>query len=624
MKRQLGQHVALLGIFLVISGISVFPVFAEEADSGTGVSSPMSLARTQASAPSSSHSAPAKAAVVKVEKTAAGRYYLDFKAASLINVLNVLSSLSGINFVAGPEVADRKVNMTLDNVSLEDVLQSISSGSNVSYDSLPGRNIYLFRASSDSPEKPPLITRVFRLYYVLVSALKEIGDSSSSFGSGTSGGSSSSGSSSSSGGSSSGGLSSGSSGSSSSGSSSSSDSSTVSIVTAVEKILSERGKVSVDDRSNSLIVTDSEDRLRMVESAIMQLDRPLDQVLINVLLVETYEDLTRNLGVTWGDENGSFGTVTGGTQTTNFPFLNGATDTASANSTNFFKGLYKGLANVPDQFNPGKTTGTIVQGSRDFTSFSVSLTALEKASKLKILAKPKVLVLDNHPAIVKISTNAAIGSTSVTASAGGSSGTNTTTTERAEVGTILRVTPLINTKDRITMTVEPTFATVDASAIKIGLPNNGVTGDPTVRSARTTLMVNDGQTIALGGLLMSNQSNGNRKVPFFGNLPVVGKALFTSNDKTMQNRELILFVTPYIIRDPSALQTSSVPDKRLSYEDEAAPFWKVKQKEWYRELKDGPEKQIDFESYFNIRKKLMETTLAAMDQNEKAASQEKP
>jgi type II secretory pathway component GspD/PulD (secretin) len=623
MKRQLGQYVVFLGIFLVISGISVFPVLAEEPDAGASMPSPMRLAGTPATASPASHGTPAKAAGVKAEKTAAGRYYLDFKAASLINVLNVLSSLSGINFVAGPEVADRKINMTLDNVSLEDVLQSIAGGSNVSYDFIPGRNIYLFRASSDAPEKPPLVTRVFRLYYVLVSSLKEIDDNSSSFGSGTSSGSSSSGSSSSSGG-----LSSGSSGSSSSGSSSSGSSSggsDIPILGAIEKILSERGKISADDRSNSLIVTDTEDRLKMIEAAIMQLDRPLDQVLINVLLVETFEDLSRDLGVTWGDSNGLIGTVKGGSESTSFPFLNNpATGAASSPSMNFFQGLYKGLASVPDQFNPGKTTGaTVTPGLRDFTSFQISLTALESASKLKILAKPKVLVLDNHPAIVKISTNAAIGTTTTTTSSSG--GETSSNVERAEVGTILRVTPLINTGDRITMTVEPTFATVDKSAIQVqGGPTAGTTGDPTVRTARTTLMVNDGQTIALGGLLMSTQSNGNRKVPFFGNLPVVGKAFFTSNDKTLQDRELILFVTPNIIRDPSVLQTSSVPDKRLSYEDETAPFWKVKQKEWYKTMKDGPEKQIDFDSYFNVRKKLMETTLAALDQNEKAASQEKP
>ena len=538
----------------------------------------------------------------KVERTPDGKYYLDFKAASLINTLNVLSNLSGINFVAGREVSERQVNMTLDNVTLEDALQAIALGCNVSYDFLPGRNIYLFRASSDAPEKPALMTRVFKLYYVRATKLREI--SSSSNGSGSSGSKGSSG------------------GSSSGGSSSSSglvtlqvdektqDLDSSAIYKSIEKILSERGKVSVDDRSNSLIVTDSEDRLKMIESAIAQLDRPLDQILINVLLVETYENLDRNLGIEWGNSTtGVFGTVTGGMETTEFPFR-----TNAPTGKNFFANVGNTFKDTAKQFNPTTSSGTITPGVRDFSDFRVQVKALELASKLKILAKPKVLALDNQPALIKISTQTAIGTTQ--AVTGGTSGTATTTeqAERAETGTILRVTPLINTGGRITLTVEPTFATVDPSAISVG-GNESL--DPTTRTARTTLMVNDGQTIALGGLLFSHQSNGNRKVPFFGNIPVIGKALFTSNDKTNEDRELILFVTPYIITDPAMLETPAPPEHRLNFDDEIAPFWKVKQKEWYKELKDGPVKETDFDGYFNVRKKLIDSTLDTLDQGSK-------
>ncbi len=469
---------------------------------------------------------------LKAERAESGKYYLDFKAATLINALNVLSNLSGINFVAGREVADRQVNMTLDNVDLEDVLESLANGCNVTYEFLPGRNIYLFRAGSDSVDKPRLFTRVFKLYYVRVNKLREISTDSSSSSSGSSSGSAG------------GGLvtlqqddDAG-------------DLEDSAVVKVVENILSERGKVSVDDRSNSLIVTDVEDRLKMVEGAITQLDRPLDQVLINVLLVETFEDLSRDLGVTWGDTNGSFGTITGGISETNFPF-----ETGSSRSSNPFGAGQDFFQNIAQQFNFTKNTGTITEpGIRDFTSFQIQISALESASKLKILAKPKILVLDNHPALIKIATNAAIG-TSITDSSGGS--TQTQNIERSEIGTILRVTPLINTGGKVTMTVEPTFATVDESAITVTAANAGATGDPTVRTARTTMMVNDAQTIALGGMLFSNQSNGNRKVPFFGN---------------------------------------------------------VKQKQWYKEMKDGPEKDMDYDSYFNVRKKLIDTTLDTLDQ----------
>jgi type IV pilus assembly protein PilQ len=574
----------VLVVFLLGLGFS-HPVMAENMDAPLKASVP----------PVTGQSSPE----TKIERTPDGKYYLDFKAASLINVLNVLSNLSGINFVTGREVADRQVSMTLNNASLDDALQSISLGCNVTYDFLPGKNIYLFRASSDAPEKPALMTRVFKLYYVRVTKMQEIGSSSDSSGSSSSGSTGSS----------------GSSGSSSTGLVSlqsdqgTEDLENSAIYKAIEKILSERGKVSVDDRSNSLIVTDSEDRLKMIESAIAQLDRAVDQVLINVLLIETYENLDRNLGIEWGNATtGSFGTVSGGQQATNFPFT-------KSTDGNFLESAYNVFKDSAQQFDPTRTTGAVTAGNRNFTDFRIQVKALENASKLKILAKPKILALDNQPALIKISTQTAIGTTQ--AVTGGTSGTTTTTeqAERAETGTILRVTPLINTGGKITLTVEPTFATADASAISVG-GNSSL--DPTSRTARTTLMVHDGQTIALGGLLFSTQSNGDRKVPFFGNIPVIGKALFTSNDKSVLDRELILFVTPYIITDPSMLESEAPPEKRLRFEDEIAPFWKVKQKQWYKEVKDGPAKDTDFDGYFNVRQKLINSTLNTLDQGAQA------
>ncbi len=520
------------------------------------------------------------------ERTMDGKYYLDFKDAPLIHVLSVLSKLSGINFVAGNEISQRKVNMTLDGADLDDVLLSINYGCNVSYDFIPGKNIYFFRASSNAAESPALVTKVFKLYYVRVAKMREISASSSSGGGGSSSGS----------------------GSSSTGLQTleqDDDNTTEStaIQKSIENILSERGKVSFDDRSNSLIVTDYEDRLRMVESAIMQLDRPLDQVLINVLLVETYEDLDRDLGVEWGDSNGIFGTVSGSSQSTNFPFNNDSTQ----NPFIAFADLAKDSAK---QFNFTKATGATTPGTRDFSSFQIKVKALETASRLKILAKPKILAMDNHPALIKIATNAAIGEVSTTSGSSDAGSVTTSEAERAEVGTILRVTPLINSSNRITLTVEPTFATVDQSVISI--KSDGQTGDPTVRTARTTMMVNDGQTIAIGGMLFSTQQNADRKVPFFSSIPLFGKALFTSKGKTINDRELILFVTPYIITDPSLLEAKKgTPDNRAKFDDAVAPFWQVKKQDWYRELKEPKTEKTDFEDYFNVRDRLMAQALGS-------------
>ena len=219
-----------------------------------------------------------------------GKFYLDFKATKLINALIVLSQITGINFVAGKEVVDREVNMVLDNVSLQDALEAIARGSNVSYDFIPDRNIYLFRAGADAESSPPLRTRVFRLYYVLVSPVREIEASASSSGSQQA--------------------------SNFSGLKEADDtekSKSSQIVTIIESMLSERGKVKIDDRSNSLIVTDMEDRLQMIEQVIAQLDQRLDQVLIEVILIETSEDFDRYFGIEWSNEKeGTLGVIQGG------------------------------------------------------------------------------------------------------------------------------------------------------------------------------------------------------------------------------------------------------------------------------------------------------------------------
>lgn len=504
------------------------------------------------------------------------RFYFDFKSTKLIQVLTVLSQLSGINFVAGKEVADREVNMVLDNVTLEDTLEAISRGSNVVYDFIPKKNIYLFRAAADAENLPPLITRVFKLYYVLASPIREIagGESTSGGASGTA----------------------------------SSTFTTLSetqqnqggtsspILTVVRNILSERGRVNVDDRSNSLVVTDTEDRLRMVEQVIAELDRKLDQVLIEVILIETFEDLDRHLGIEWSttSSEGTFGTIKGGSARTRFPF-----------NLKYIGGH--------EVFNKeGVTKEEVVTvapassfGTKDFSTFQSTLKALQSASKLRILAKPKILVLDNHPALVKITTNSAIGQNTVATATGQLTSASTTTTERSETGTSLRLTPHINSKDQITMTIEPRFVTLASSSILSS------TGDTTIRTARTTLMVRDGQTIAIGGLLSSQQTNTNRKVPILGDIPVLGEAL-TKRTKTIDDRELVLFITLHVIRDPAELETFSVPDSRERMSEVTTPFWKKGRKRRDRPSEDSKRELQEIQKGLATRKKRQQAIDAAV------------
>ncbi len=126
-----------------------------------------------------------------------------------------------------------------------------------------------------------------------------------------------------------------------------------------------------------------------------------------------------------------------------------------------------------------------------------------------------------------------------------------------------------------------------------------------------------------GGLLFSTQSGGDTKVPFLGDIPVIGK-IFTKDDKAIQDRELVLFLTPQIIKNPAALEPQNIPNRNEHFDDVNADFWKYKKKTWYKNVAaGGPKKQIDYDSFFKVRENTMdEAAFALQDQKETAMKSE--
>jgi hypothetical protein len=122
-------------------------------------------------------------------------------------------------------------------------------------------------------------------------------------------------------------------------------------------------------------------------------------------------------------------------------------------------------------------------------------------------------------------------------------------------------------------------------------------------------MVHDGQSIVLGGLLSSQQTRDKRKMPILGDIPFLGE-IFTRRSTENHDRELILFITPNIVRDPSEVQAISIPDERSHFDDDTAPFWRVKRKDWYKKLKkEIPAKTVEpkeMGAYIAARQKLMD------------------
>lgn len=396
--------------------------------------------------------------ILEVEALGDDRISMDFSNADLSEVLKVLSTISGANFVTAEDAAIKKINLSLENVTFEDAFQAIIKGNALVAQKVGEEGIYIVRVATGEDALIPLETRVFKLHFLRVATVKEVSLDESSSGSGSSGSSSIGGSSS------------------VVGSITISGGEATEILDTIEDLVSPRGRVTINDRMNALVVTDVVERLDQIEKVIEVLDVKLDQVLIETIMLETTLDFDKFIGTEWGSgSEGTLGTISGAQGLFNVP------------SPNQFGDIF----NLPDLFDKNRGVSF---GSFDFNQIEGILKAIQTDDRTKILARPKLLVLDNEPAFIKITVNAVIAQNTQIAT-GSSSPVQSTSVERQEIGVTLKATPLINDDETITMTLEPKFSTLEVSQFSSAFL------DPRIRATRTTLMVKDGQVIVISGLL---------------------------------------------------------------------------------------------------------------------------
>ncbi len=276
---------------------------------------------------------------------------------------------------------------------------------------------------------------------------------------------------------------------------------------SVEKTLTKRGHIEVDERSNSLIVTDIQDRLDQVDAMVRNLDTRTPQVEIVARLVDVDVSSTRDLGIAWGLHN---------------------LDVFDA-----------GVSENVDVAAPGpaNSAGTVKFGTiKSFGSIDVTLQALESQNKANIISNPRITTVNNREASVVVGQQIPL----IVQDFAGNAVTQLTT-----IGIKLSVTPHINTGNRITMDVHPEVSDLAAQATVQG----GIIINTTM--ADTRVMVNDGETAVIGGLIRSNESTTRRGVPILMDIPLLGN-LFRSNSTTKQKRELLIFVTPKILGETAS------------------------------------------------------------------------
>lgn len=302
-------------------------------------------------------------------------------------------------------------------------------------------------------------------------------------------------------------------------------------IESIRSAAGRKGSTLADAVTNILIVTDSPEGLDEATRLISQLDRKPQQVLIEAKLVEISLDKSFDIGVSWDfkqtGQMGNAATMIG--QTAN-PLAGGANLGGGPLATKGSPGLTG--VDAKSALSVGAFTFGRVTNSSYFTA---TLAAGIKDGRVKVLSDPRVATLNNQTANIQINSQTPYATTEVTAQ-----GASSQKIQYVVIGINLTVTPTVNADGYVTMKLSPTVSQPGLGA--------SVAGAPPVnsRSADTIVLIKDGETVAIGGLVSDNLTDEITKVPVLGDIPVLGW-LFKSKHLKRTRQELVIFVTPHIM-----------------------------------------------------------------------------
>jgi type IV pilus assembly protein PilQ len=303
-------------------------------------------------------------------------------------------------------------------------------------------------------------------------------------------------------------------------------------VPASDRIMSARGSVFAEPRTNQVFVTDTAASMDRVQQFISKIDIPLRQVLIEARLVVASEDFGKSLGVKLGGIDAGGGSVISGSTRSTFG--------TNLNNSIAASGLTGGTISATDTFlNLPAASSAAAVPSIAFTLFSsassqligLELQAIESNSAGKVVSSPRVLTMDQQAAVVSQGVQIPYVTTS-------ENGTASTTFQQADLK--LEVTPQITPDGTLVLTL-------DVSKDSLGqLTTSGYAIN--TNRVKTQALVENGGTVVIGGVYELDETNSENKVPFFGDLPIIGN-LFKNNSKRIKKNELLVFITPKIVMD---------------------------------------------------------------------------
>ena len=407
---------------------------------------------------------------------------IDVSDQSIDLVVRQLVEQAGLNYIMSPMVVGN-VTVTFNDVPLEEALRNILAVHDSLY--VPTDNVIRIITSAEMVAKAePILTKTFEIVYV----------------------------------------------------------DAVEVVLALEKFKSPQGSVSSIKGTSHIIVTDTESKITEITDLLEKIDRITPQVLVEVRIYDVTSEDKLDLGVQW-----SAGRRTQFSSTTGLPLNDDITvsrsdaDTFVGSITNpFMSGVFSGATS-----NTEDTSGFLRFGwLTPNIDIDAQISAQQEITEAKLLANPRILVLDNETALFDIVTEEPYVERNI------SGGTVTESVRFKPVGVKLKVTPHITRDGMLRLHITPEFS------VFIGRVNlsSDSTNVPIVntRKVDTIALVKDNQTVVLGGMRKKNVSKGNNKIPLLGDLPLLG-GLFRFEGESTEVTELVVFITPRIIGHETVL-----------------------------------------------------------------------
>jgi type IV pilus assembly protein PilQ len=310
---------------------------------------------------------------------------------------------------------------------------------------------------------------------------------------------------------------------------------------AENKLLSDRGNVTVDERTNTLLVQDIPTKLEEIRELVQRLDIPMRQVMIESRVVIANNDFTRDLGVRFGamsktrnpTEGDSFYKIGGGLPDSGFR-------TGEEDNAGDTVGLLDGLmVNLPKVTGAGRggSLGALI-GVVGSYMVGLELTAMQQEGKGELISMPKVITADQSKAVIKQGIEVPYQSAT-------SSGATSVSFKEAVLK--LEVTPQITPDDRIVMDLIITKDRPDFTRQVLGTP------PLEKREIQTNVLVNNGETVVLGGILEDEKAQNQEKIPVLGDIPYLGFLFKQELNKNLSS-ELLFFITPRILKESLSLK----------------------------------------------------------------------